>query len=291
MRDSFLTDWNSRAQLFNAEINKALIGLEKPVQQITIAIFARGHVMLEGNVGVGKTTLLRAVARGIGGAYERVEGTIDLMPNDLVYRTYINEQGKPQVDPGPILKHGESLSTFFFNEVNRARPQVEKDETFEIPSAARDRFMMELLIETPDSPQLQKDLMFNPRYHDVDALIATIKPGILAYQELNTISRQIQTHIQASSTLQNYALQLWQATCQPQRFGINLDDVDMDRLILAGASARGAGMLMRAAKVTAWLNNRTHVMPEDIRDIFHQTIAHRVFFNPTYELRRSLLAA
>ena len=89
MRDSFLTDWNSRAQLFKAEINKALIGLEKPVQQITIAIFARGHVMLEGNVGVGKTTLLRAVARGIGGAYERVEGTIDLMPNDLVYRTYI----------------------------------------------------------------------------------------------------------------------------------------------------------------------------------------------------------
>lgn len=324
MRDSFLTDWNSRAQLFKAEINKALIGLEKPVQQITIAIFARGHVMLEGNVGVGKTTLLRAVARGIGGAYERVEGTIDLMPNDLVYRTYINEQGKPQVDPGPILKHGESLSTFFFNEVNRARPQVhslllrvmaektvtafnreysfpflqvfadrnqvEKDETFEIPSAARDRFMMELLIETPDNPQLQKDLMFNPRYHDVDALIATIKPGILAYQELNSISRQIQTHIQASTTLQNYALQLWQATCQPQRFGINLDDVDMGRLILAGASARGAGMLMRAAKVTAWLNNRSHVMPEDIRDIFHQTIAHRVFFNPTYELRRSQLA-
>ena len=62
---------------------------------------------------------------------------------------------------------------------------------------------MQLLIETPDSPQLQKDLMFNPRYHDVDALIATIKPGILAYQELNTISRQIQMHIQASSTFRH----------------------------------------------------------------------------------------
>ena len=186
MTDRNLADWQHRAQIFEQEISKAVIGLERPIRLVTTAIFARGHVMLEGDVGVGKTTLLRAVARGIGGAYERIEGTIDLMPNDLVYHTYINEIGKPQVDPGPILKHGEELATFFFNEVNRARPQVhslllrvmaeksvtafnreyffphlqvfadrnrvEKDETFEIPSAARDRFMMELKIETPQNP-------------------------------------------------------------------------------------------------------------------------------------------
>ncbi len=324
MTDRNLADWHNRAALFEQEINKALIGLERPVRLVTTAIFARGHAMLEGDVGVGKTTLLRAVARGIGGAYERIEGTIDLMPNDLVYHTYINEAGKPQVDPGPILKHGEELSTFFFNEVNRARPQVhslllrvmaeksvtafnrehyfphlqvfadrnrvEKDETFEIPSAARDRFMMELKIETPENPALQRELMFNPRFYDVDALIETIQPGILPYRELNDISRQIQHHIQASETLQNYALQLWQATRFPKDFSIVLDNVDMDRLILAGASARGAGMLMRAARVTAWLHNRAHVLPEDIREIFHETMAHRVFFNPTYELRRTQLA-
>lgn len=324
MTDNLLTVWLDRSRLFETAIKKAVIGLEWPVRLITVSIFARGHVMLEGDVGVGKTTLLRAVARAIGGAYERVEGTIDLMPNDLVYHTYINETGKPQVDPGPILKHGENLSTFFFNEVNRARPQVhslllrvmaektvtafnrehsfpylqvfadrnrvEKDETFEIPSAARDRFMMELRIETPEDSALQSELMFNPRFHDVDRLIQSIKPSILSYRELDRIGSHIQNSIQASGTLRHYALELWQATRSPQNFGITLDNVDMDRLILAGASARGASMMMRAARVIAWLNNRNHVIPEDIRDIFHETMAHRIFFNPTYELRRTVLA-
>jgi len=324
MTDTLLADWQNRSLQFQRDIKKVVLGMDRPVQLITAAIFARGHVLLEGDVGVGKTTLLRAVARGIGGAYERIEGTIDLMPNDLVYHTYINEQGKPQVDPGPILKHGEALSTFFFNEVNRARPQVhslllrvmaeqsvtafnrehylpylqifadrnrvEKDETFEIPSAARDRFMMELRIETPQDSALQKDLMFNARFHDVDRLIETVKPGILPHRELNAISRTIQQRIASSATLQQYALELWQATRKPQAFGINLENVDMDRLILAGASARGASMLMRAARVIAWLHQRNHVIPEDLREIFHETIAHRIFFNPTYELRRTLLA-
>jgi len=80
--------------------------------------------LLEGNVGVGKTTLLRAVAQGLGGDYQRIEGTIDLMPADLIYYTYLNEQGRPCVDPGPLLKHGDTLATFFFNEINRASPQV-----------------------------------------------------------------------------------------------------------------------------------------------------------------------
>lgn len=324
MTDRLLTDWQHRAQAFTEEINKAVIGLQNSVRLVTLSIFARGHVMLEGDVGVGKTTLLKAVARAIGGAYERIEGTIDLMPNDLVYHTYINEAGKPQVDPGPVLKHGEQLSTFFFNEVNRARPQVhslllrimaektvtafnreyffpylqvfadrnrvEKDETFEIPSAARDRFMMEIRIETPTQPDLQKDLMFNPRYHDVDSLIETVPAELLPYRELEQIGRTIQNSIQASDTLQHYALALWQATRRPQDFSIVLDNVDMDRLILAGASARGAAMLMRAARVNAWLHQREHVLPEDIRDIFHPTMAHRIFFNPTYELRKAQLA-
>ena len=123
-KDTLLADWRQRAIDFEQEIKQIVLGLDCAVRHITLAIFARGHVLLEGDVGVGKTTLLRAVACGLGGAYERIEGTIDLMPTDLVYHTYINESGKPQVDPGPILKHGEALSVFFFNEVNRARPQV-----------------------------------------------------------------------------------------------------------------------------------------------------------------------
>ncbi|MCI0653949.1 MAG: MoxR family ATPase, partial [Methylococcaceae bacterium] len=280
-------------------------------------------VMLEGDVGVGKTTLLRAVARLIGGAYARIEGTIDLMPNDLIYYTYINRDGKPQVDPGVILKHGEKLSTFFFNEVNRARPQVhslllrvmaersitafnqeyafphlqvfadrnrvEKEETFEMPPAARDRFMMELNIEVPAGANERKALIFNPRFHDVDQLMDKIRQSILPFEQLNSLAVTIQQEIHASETLESYALDLWEATRIPARFGIRIDSVDMEKLILAGASARGMSMLLRAARVTAWLNNRNAMIPEDIQAVFHETIAHRIFLHPGYEIRREQL--
>lgn len=323
LKHTQLADWRQRALAFENEVRKAVIGLEQPIRHILIAVFARGHVMLEGDVGVGKTTLLRAVARCLGGAYERVEGTIDLMPNDLVYHTYINELGKPQVDPGPVLKHGEELSVFFFNEVNRARPQVhslllrimaehavsafnrehffpylqvfadrnrvEKEETFEIPSAARDRFMMELHIETPADPALRRALMFDPKFHDVDRLLDTLTPGLLPYREIPQIAPVIQQSVTASETLQQYALELWEATRRPADYGVKLEGIDMDRLILAGASARGVSMMMRAARVAAWLDGREYVVPEDIHGIFRETIAHRVFFNPVYELRRTAL--
>jgi MoxR-like ATPase len=323
-KDALLADWRNRALAFEQEINQAVIGLEHAVRHITLAIFARGHIMLEGDVGVGKTTLLRAVAQGLGGAYERIEGTVDLMPGELIYHTFINEVGKPQVDPGPLLKHGEGLSVFFFNEVNRARPQVhslllrvmaersvtafnreyhfphllvfadrnrvEKEETFEMPSAARDRFLMELRIETPSDPALRQRLMFDPRFHDTDRLIGAIRQGILPYAQIGDISRAIQHDIQASPTLQHYALNLWEATRQPKQFGIKLEGVDMDRLILAGASARGMSMLMRAARSAAWLAGRGHVLPEDLQTVFHETVAHRVFFTPVYEMRRETIA-
>ncbi len=321
--DSTLNDWRARAHEFEAEIKKAIIGQDHAIKLLTIAVFARGHALLEGDVGVGKTTLLRALAQVLGGDYERIEGTIDLMPNDLVYHTYINEQGRPAVDPGPLLKYEEKLATFFFNEVNRARPQVhslllrvmaersvtafnreyyfphlqvfadrnrvEKEETFELPAAARDRFLMELNIVMPDDLDLQRQLMFDTRFFDVDKLIDDLKPGVLPFDQLNTVSAMIQNHIQTTPTIENYALNLCRATRKPSDFGVALEGVDMSKLIASGVSPRGMGMLMRAAKVAAWLNGRDSLMPEDIHAVLHETIAHRVFLTPVYELHRSEL--
>ena len=92
LNDALLADWRDKALRLEAEVRHAVVGQDRAIRLINIAVFARGHVLLEGDVGVGKTTLLRAVARAIGGAYERIEGTIDLMPNDLVYHTYISEE-------------------------------------------------------------------------------------------------------------------------------------------------------------------------------------------------------
>jgi len=321
--DSELEQWRTRALEFEHALNGCVLGLPRAVRLLIIAILARGHVLLEGNVGVGKTTLLRAAARGLGGAYERVEGTIDLMPQDLVYHTFIDRDGKPRVDPGPLLTHGPALSVFFFNEINRARPQVhslllramaersltafnteyrfpylqvfadrnrvEKEETFELPGAARDRFLMEIEIAPEDSAPIHRALTFDARFHDTDALIAGVPAGLIDFQALPGIAAAIQASVRTGAAIEQFVDHLRQATHQPGRYGIALDGVDMDELMLTGASPRGISMLVRAAKASAWLDGDTDLSPEHLRSVFREVIAHRVFFTPIYELQRARL--
>lgn len=323
--DALLHDWRQRALALEREVGDAVIGQERVIRLVNTAVFARGHVLLQGDVGVGKTTLLRAFARVLGGAYARTEGTIDLMPNDLIYYTYISAEGRPAVERGPLIEHGDELAIFFFNEINRARPQVhslllrvmaersvsafnrewrfphllvfadrnrvEREETFEIASAARDRFMMEVTIEAPANEDQRRALMFDPRYHDTDQLIDSLAAGLLAHRELNDIAAQIQRTVQASETLQKYALELWRATAAPADYGVKLSDLDTAQLMLAGASPRGMSMLLRAARVTAWLAGRDYTTPEDVQAVFEVTIAHRLCYQPVYEMRRHEIAA
>ena len=320
-----IESWRERALGLEAGANRIMVGQERAVRLLLTATFARGHVLLEGDVGVGKTTLLQTLARGIGGAFERIEGTVDLMPSDLVYYTYLTRDGQPRVEAGPLLKHGADLSIFFFNEINRARPQVhslmlramaersvnafnaehhfphlqvfadrnrvEREETFEIPAAVRDRFFMEISIEMPEDPAQLGALMTDTRYHDVAALIEEMDPGIVPFRDLNEVAAQIQASTGASETLLRYALDLCSATRNPARFGMELDGVDTPRLVQAGASPRGMSMLLRAARVAAWLAGRSEVVPEDLHTVFEPVVAHRIFFTPIYEMRRSEIAA
>jgi MoxR-like ATPase len=319
-----LHDWRSRALLLEEEVGKAILGQQPTVRLINVALFARGHVLLEGDVGVGKTTILRAFARAVGGEFERVEGTVDLMPGDLVYHTYVNAEGKPRIEPGPLLRHGERLTTFFFNEINRARPQVqslllramaertvsafnreyrfpsmsvfadrnrvEKEETFELASAARDRFMFELRMPTPSDVAVRRALVFDPDYHDVDELLERVSPEVLPWRELNDVGAAIQRSVTASEALERYVLDLWDATQMPEKFGVRVEGVDMSKLILAGASPRGIMSLTRAARVVAWFAGRDYLTPDDIRGVAPAVLGHRVFFTPVYELRRAQIA-
>jgi MoxR-like ATPase len=319
-----LQDWHRDALQLEDDVARGVIGQRPTIRLINVALFARGHVLLEGGVGVGKTTVLRAFARAIGGDFERVEGTIDLMPGDLVYHTYVDAEGKPRIDPGPLLRHGERLTTFFFNEINRARPQVqslllramaersvsafdreyrfphmtvfadrnkvEKEETFELASAARDRFLFELNMPTPIDPDVRRALVFDPVFHDVETLLDQVTPAIVEWGQLNAVGAAIQRRVSASETIERYVLNIWQATETPQRFDIKLDGVDMERLVLMGASPRGMSALLRAARVVAWFAGRLHLIPEDIHAVLLPALGHRVFFTPIYELRRQELA-
>jgi MoxR-like ATPase len=321
--DDSLDAWRDRVAVFETELARAVIGQSRVVRMLIIAILSRGHALLEGDVGVGKTTLLRAVARALGGPYERVEGTIDLMPADLVYHASINQDGRPRLDPGPVLRHGEDLAIFFFNEINRARPQVhalllrlmaersvsafnreialphmlvfadrnrlEREETFELPAAARDRFFMQIAVDTPTDPEIRRQLIFETRFHDVDALIGTVAPDVLDYRAMNGLARRIQQHVHTSAHLESYLVAIWQALRDPAGAAISIDGVDMQRLIQGGASPRGVSYLVRAARVHAWLAGRAMVVPEDIRAVFHETMSHRIFIDPVYESRAERL--
>ena len=322
--DELLQDWRQRALRIEESVSRAVIGQPDIVRMVNVALFARGHVLLEGDVGVGKTTVLRAFARAVGGAFERIEGTVDLMPGDLVYHTSIDAEGKPRIEPGPLLRHGDALATFFFNEINRARPQVqalllramaersvaafnrefrfadltvfadrnrlEREETFELPAAARDRFMFELEMSAPAEESARKAIVFDPAFHDPEALLERVEPGIVAASELNAIAAAIQAGVTASESLQRYVMDLLDATHAPQRFDVRIEGVDMDRLVQAGASPRGAMALVRAARVLAWREGRDHVQPEDVATAFPAVMRHRVFFSPMYEMRHAPIA-
>ncbi|MGE3772719.1 MAG: AAA family ATPase [Gammaproteobacteria bacterium] len=318
--DNLLSDWRQRALGFESALQGVMVGMHDPIRLLLVAVFARGHVLLEGDVGVGKTTLLRALARGLGGHYERVEGTIDMMPADLLYHTYVDEQGRPRVEPGPLIRWGEDLATFFFNEINRARPQVhstllrvmaersvhafnreyrfphllvfadrnrvEREETFELPAAARDRFLMELAIEAPSAPAAQKALMFDTRFHDVDRLIDAVPAGLVPYAALDALAVSLQQSVHVSAALQDYVLALWNTVRHPDRAGLTLPGIDVASLVAAGGSPRGMSFLVRAARVHAWLAGRDMVVPEDVQRVFGAVVAHRVFLTPIHEARR-----
>lgn len=315
--------WQTRFHDAQAQLNGIVLGQSEVIRLILLSVVSRGHVLLAGDVGTGKTTLLRAVARILGGPFARIEGTVDLLPTDLIYDAHLDEAGRPRIEPGPALSSGEDLSVFFFNEINRARPQVhalllrlmaersltafrreyrfphvqvfadrnqiERDETFELPAAARDRFMMEIAVPVPPSDDDRIALAFDPRFHDTDTLISGIDEGILPFRDLNRLSAEIQNSIHTSPALQRYVHALCEAMRNPAAAGLQVDGVDMTRLVRGGVSPRGMQALVRVARTAAWSEGRDAVLPKDVRDVFLPVMAHRTFLAPGYEPRRDAL--
>ena len=316
-------EWLTRFQDAETQLNEIILGQSGAIRLILLSVLSRGHVLLAGDVGTGKTTMLRAVARVVGGPFARIEGTVDLLPTDLIYDAHLDSEGRPQIEPGPVLSRGEDLSIFFFNEINRARPQVhalllrlmaersltafrrehqfphlqvfadrnqiERDETFELPAAARDRFMMEIPIHVPPLREDRIALAFETRFHDTEILIGQVTEGLLPYQQLNALAWEIQDRIHASEALQRYVFDLCSALRAPAEYGLQIEGTDSAQLVRGGVSPRGMQSLVRVARAAAWIEGRHAVLPQDVRQIFEPVMSHRTFLAPAYEPRREAL--
>ncbi|HAO24685.1 MAG TPA: AAA family ATPase, partial [Methylophaga sp.] len=132
-------------------------------------------------------------------------------------------------------------------------------------------------------------LIFDPAFHDVDALLSSIGAPILNYRDLNELDRDIQNSVYVSPEIENYVVRLWDASWEPHKLGITLTDVYVEDLVVAGASVRGMSAMVRAAKVCAWLEGRDHVLPDDIHFVLLPSLTHRVFLSPVYDGRREQL--
>jgi MoxR-like ATPase len=293
-------------------LNTRILGQEKLVSRLLIALLADGHLLVEGAPGLAKTRAVKELSLGVEGHFHRIQFTPDLLPGDLTGTdVYHPEDGTFVFQPGPIF-HNMVLA----DEINRAPAKVqsalleamaerqvtiggktyplpelflvmatqnpiEQEGTYPLPEAQLDRFLMYVKIGYPaaavehDILQLarREALALNLFEGNSSPNQDAIKP--LPQKTLFAARKQI-LNVHMSEGLENYLVELVVATRDP-----SLYSQELGRWVRYGASPRATIALDRCAKAHAWLNSRDYVSPEDIHVIAHDVLRHRILL--TYE--------
>ncbi|MBP8953745.1 MAG: MoxR family ATPase [Armatimonadetes bacterium] len=282
-------------------VRKAVIGNDAVVQQLLVAILARGHVLLEGVPGTAKTLLVKTLAISLGMEFKRAQMTPDLMPSDILGTSVFELATRTfHFQPGPVF-----TTVLLADEINRApaktqsalleamqerqvtvdgerRPlpsdftvfatqnPVEYEGTYPLPEAQLDRFMLKILVPYLE-PQAEDDLL--ARYNegfDADRLDEAGVTAVTSADELGAVRREIRGLV-AEPGLLHYVGEIVRAT----RIHPNL---------VLGCSPRAGVMLLQAAKSLAALRGRTFVTPDDVKDIALPVLRHRVILRPEAEI-------
>lgn len=282
-------------------LSEHIIGQEKLIDRLLIALLADGHLLVEGAPGLAKTKAIKNLSQAIEGDFHRIQFTPDLLPSDITgTEIYRPEDGSFRFQQGPIF-HNLVLA----DEINRAPAKVqsalleamgehqvsvgrqtfklpelflvmatqnpiEQEGTYPLPEAQLDRFLMHVTVDYPslDSERKILHLVRNEARH-----ISGKPPGIVT-QEALFAARQEVLSIHMAEAVEEYILQLVMATRNPKAYSSELATwIDF------GASPRGTIALDLCARAHAWLKGNDFVSPEDVHEVFHDVLRHRVLLS------------
>lgn len=294
---------NQQVQALRNYLNKMILGQSELVDGLLIALLADGHIIVESPPGLAKTRAINALAKGIEGDFHRIQFTPDLLPSDLTGTDiFRQETGEFIFEKGPLF-HNLILA----DEINRAPAKVqsalleamaehqitvgkttyqlpelflvmatqnplEQEGTYPLPEAQLDRFIMHLELDYPDAKTEKQILALNHK-EILKEEIAQVTP--LTNQQIFNMRREVM-NVEIAPHLEEYLINLIMATRQPKSYSEKLGN-----WINYGASPRATLALMRTAKARAWLDQRSHVIPDDIIQNLYPVLRHRLIL--TYE--------
>ena len=282
-----------------SEIRKVIVGQEMLVERLLVGLLCNHHVLIEGVPGLAKTLSVTTLAKTIQATYQRIQFTPDLLPADLIGTLIYNPKtGDFTTKKGPIF-----ANIILADEINRAPAKVqsalleamqerqvtigeethtldepfmvlatqnpiEQEGTYPLPEAQVDRFMLKLKITYPSKDQEKQILR----------AMATSKPQlevepILQLSDIVRL-RELADEIYMDEKIEDYIVSITQATRTPKQYNLDIED-----LILYGASPRATIFLTMAAKANALLEGRGYVTPQDVKTIGMDVLRHRVIIS------------
>ncbi len=283
-----------------AEIGKVVIGQREVVDGLIEALISNGHTLVEGIPGIGKTLLVKTLARITGCAFSRIQFTPDLLPTDIVGLTTYEEGRGFFTVKGPIF-----ANFILADEINRSPPKVQSallesmqerqatigKETFKLPSpffvmatqnpieqlgtyklpeAQVDRFLYKLIMSYPTPEEEIRVLKTNItlyNFEDFDLRRVLTPDEIIRVQEFVK-------QIYLDKKIENYIINIVEATRKPAKY-----DVKLGKYIEFGGSPRSSIAIYIAAKAHALLKGRNHVVANDIKDVAYNCLRHRILLN------------
>jgi MoxR-like ATPase len=277
------------------QVKKVIVGQDGLIERLIVALLARGHILVEGVPGLAKTMAIKTLAQSIGGQFQRIQFTPDLVPADLVgTRIYNQKLGEFQTSLGPV-----HTNLLLADEINRAPAKVqsallevmqerqvtigrethrmpepflvmatqnpiESEGTYPLPEAQLDRFMLKALVAYPTPTE---------EYAIVERMTGPMEPTqeVVDTTQLRAL-QELADAVYVDPALIEYAVKVVGATRAPASIGLP----KMAAYVTYGASPRASINMILAAKALAFLRGRDYALPQDVRDLALDVLRHRL---------------